>query len=178
MRIISGKLKGKNIVTPKGLPVRPTTDYAKESLFNILNNTIDFHDLNILELFAGTGNIGYEFMSRGAKKITSVDLDFKCIQFIKKSNKEFGIEGRVIRSEAFRFVKSNKDKYNLIYADPPYEMDNLLQLPELIFEKELLEEGGLLIIEHQKEVDFSESKNFNNTRQYGKVNFSFFNFEL
>lgn len=175
MRIISGKYKGKNLIVPKGLPVRPTTDYAKESLFNILNNTISFQDLNILELFAGTGNIGYEFMSRGAKNITSVDLDFKCIQFIKKMNKEIGIEGRVIRSESFRFVKSNKDKYNLIYADPPYEIDNLLLLPDLIFEKGLLLEDGLLIIEHKKEIDFSKAKNYTNTRRYGKVNFSFFN---
>ena len=154
MRIISGKYKGKNLIVPKGLPVRPTTDYAKESLFNILNNTISFRELNILELFAGTGNIGFEFMSRGAKSITSVDLDFKCIQFIKKMNKEIGIEGRVIRSEAFRFVKSNKD---------------------LIFDKGLLQEEGLLIIEHKKEIDFSLAKNYTSTRQYGKVNFSFFN---
>lgn len=175
MRIISGKYKGKNLIIPKGLPVRPTTDYAKESLFNILNNTISFRELNILELFAGTGNIGFEFMSRGAKSITSVDLDFKCIQFIKKMNKEIGIEGRVIRSEAFRFVKSNKDKYNLIYADPPYEIDNLLLLPDLIFDKGLLQEEGLLIIEHKKEIDFSLAKNYTSTRQYGKVNFSFFN---
>ena len=175
MRIISGKYKGKNLIVPKGLPVRPTTDYAKESLFNILNNTISFRELNILELFAGTGNIGFEFMSRGAKSITSVDLDFKCIQFIKKMNKEIGIEGRVIRSEAFRFVKSNKDKYNLIYADPPYEIDNLLLLPDLIFDKGLLKEEGLLIIEHKKEIDFSLVKNYTSTRQYGKVNFSFFN---
>ena len=175
MRIISGKYKGKNLIIPKGLPVRPTTDYAKESLFNILNNTISFRELNILELFAGTGNIGFEFMSRGAKSITSVDLDFKCIQFIKKMNKEIGIEGRVIRSEAFRFVKSNKDKYNLIYADPPYEIDNLLLLPDLIFDKGLLQEEGLLIIEHKKEIDFRLAKNYTSTRQYGKVNFSFFN---
>ena len=175
MRIISGKYKGKNLIIPKGLPVRPTTDYAKESLFNILNNTISFRELNILELFAGTGNIGFEFMSRGAKSITSVDLDFKCIQFIKKMNKEIGIEGRVIRSEAIRFVKSNKDKYNLIYADPPYEIDNLLLLPDLIFDKGLLQEEGLLIIEHKKEIDFSLAKNYTSTRQYGKVNFSFFN---
>lgn len=175
MRIISGKYKGKNLIVPKGLPVRPTTDYAKESLFNILNNTISFRELNILELFAGTGNIGFEFMSRGAKSITSVDLDFKCIQFIKKMNKEIGIEGRVIRSEAIRFVKSNKDKYNLIYADPPYEIDNLLLLPDVIFDKGLLQEEGLLIIEHKKEIDFSLAKNYTSTRQYGKVNFSFFN---
>lgn len=177
MRIISGKYKGKNLIVPKGLPVRPTTDYAKESLFNILNNSIDFQNLKILELFAGTGNIGYEFISRGAKNITSVDLEFKCIQFIKKMNKELGIEGRVIRSEAFRFIKSNKDKYNLIYADPPYEMDNIFLLPDLIFDKNILEENGLLIIEHKKEIDFSTSKNYSSTRKYGKVNFSFFNFE-
>jgi 16S rRNA (guanine(966)-N(2))-methyltransferase RsmD len=176
LRIISGKYKGKNLIIPKGLPVRPTTDYAKESLFNILNNTIDFHDLEILELFAGTGNIGYEFMSRGAKNITSVDLDFKCVQFIKKMNKELGIKGRVIRSESFRFIKSNKDNYNMIYADPPYDLENILLFPDLIFDKNLLQKNGLLIIEHKKEIDFSSCKNYSETRQYGKVNFSFFNF--
>ena len=112
MRIVSGKYKGKNIIAPKGLPARPTTDYAKESLFNVLNNKISFEGINVLDLFAGTGNIGYEFMSRGASNITSVESDFKSIQFIKKMNKELELNNKVIRSDVFRFIKSNKGQYD------------------------------------------------------------------
>lgn len=177
MRIISGKYKGKNIVAPRGLPARPTTDYAKESLFNILNNQIEFDQLKILELFAGTGNIGYEFMSRGAQSITSVDSDFKSIQFIKKMNKELNLIGRVIRSDAFRFIKSNKEKYNLIFADPPYALEGIEDIPNLIFKRGILENKGILIVEHDKAIDFSKEIYFDNVRQYGKVNFSFFKFE-
>ena len=108
MRIIGGKYKGKNIIAPGNLPVRPTTDFAKESLFNILNNRINFEECKLLELFAGTGNIGYEFASRGCEEITSVDVNFKCIQFIKRMNKELQFNNRVIRSEAIRFLKKCK----------------------------------------------------------------------
>ena len=178
MRIVSGKYKGKNIIAPKGLPARPTTDYAKESLFNVLNNKISFEGINVLDLFAGTGNIGYEFMSRGASNITSVESDFKSIQFIKKMNKELELNNKVIRSDVFRFIKSNKGQYDLIFADPPYALENILSLPTLIFKHNLLKTNCFLIIEHDKSIDFSDFHFFENVRQYGKVNFSFFKFEI
>ena len=174
MRIIGGKYKGKNIIAPKNLPVRPTTDFAKESLFNILNNRIDFEDCKLLELFAGTGNIGYEFASRGCKKITSVDVNFQCIQFIKRTNKELQFKNRVIRSEAMRFLKQCKEKYNFIFADPPYQMEFINKIPNLVFEMNLLKANGILVVEHEKNIDFSKHHNFQENRQYGRVNFSFF----
>ena len=174
MRIIGGKHKGKNIIAPKNLPVRPTTDFAKESLFNILNNRIDFKYCKLLELFAGTGNIGYEFASRGCEEITSVDVNFQCIQFIKRMNKELQFNNRVIRSEAMRFLKQCREQYNFIFADPPYQMEDIKNIPTLVFEKELLKSNGILIVEHEKHLKFSEHPNFQENRQYGRVNFSFF----
>ena len=174
MRIIGGKYKGKNIISPKNLPVRPTTDFAKESLFNILNNRIDFEDCKLLDLFAGTGNIGYEFASRGCEEITSVDVNFQCIQFIKRINKELQFNNRVIRSEAMRFLKQCREQYDFIFADPPYQMKSINNIPTLIFEKELLKANGILVLEHEKCLNFSDYPNFQENRQYGRVNFSFF----
>ena len=176
MRIIGGKYKGKNIFAPKNLPVRPTTDFAKESLFNILANRIDFDDLKLLELFAGTGNIGYEFSSRGCTDVTSVDVDFNCIRFIKKQNKELGFPNRVIRCEAFRFLKQQKESYDFVFADPPYQMEGIDGLPNLVFDNNLLKPNGFLVVEHEKHLDFSEHPCFQETRKYGKVHFSFFTF--
>lgn len=176
MRIIGGKYKGKSIIAPKNLPVRPTTDFAKESLFNILNNQIDFESIVLLELFAGTGNIGYEFASRGSESITSVDLNFNCIRFIKKTSKELSLKNTVIRSDAFRYIKSCKTQFNFIFADPPYDLENIEELPAQIFQNGLLEKNGILVIEHDKSTDFSTSPYFKNVRQYGRVMFSFFNF--
>ena len=174
MRIIGGKYKGKKIISPKNLPVRPTTDFAKESLFNILNNRIKFEDCKLLELFAGTGNIGHEFASRGCEEITSLDVNFQCIQFIKRMNKELQFNNRVIRSEAIRFLKQCKEQYTFIFADPPYQMEGINNLPTLVFEKELLKSDGILVVEHEKKLDFSEHLNFQENRQYGRINFSFF----
>jgi len=176
MRIIGGKYKGKTIVAPKNLPVRPTTDFAKESLFNILTHQVDFENIKMLELFAGTGNIGYEFGSRGCTNLTSVDLNFHCIQFIKKMNQELNFKHKVIRSEALRFLNSTKEKYQFIFADPPYQLKEIKKIPLLIFEKGLLEKNGTLVIEHDKHTDFSDHLFFKNVRQYGRVMFSFFNF--
>ncbi|MEE3037321.1 MAG: 16S rRNA (guanine(966)-N(2))-methyltransferase RsmD [Bacteroidota bacterium] len=176
MRIIGGKHKGKAIVTPKNLPVRPTTDFAKESLFNILTNQIDFSQVTLLELFAGTGNIGYEFWSRGCSSMTSVDLNFQCVQFIKKTQKVLGMNGKVIRSDSFRFVKSTKETFNFIFADPPYNMPNLSVLPNHIFEHRILKTAGTLVIEHDKHTQFENHIHFKNCRHYGRVRFSFFTF--
>lgn len=174
MRIIAGIYKGKNIIAPKNLPVRPTTDFAKESLFNILINRIDFSNTNLLELFAGTGNIGYEFASRGCTNITSVDVNFQCVQFIKQMNRELKLNNRIIRSDAIRFLKQTKEPYSFIFADPPYQMEGITSIPNIIFKKNLLTKGGTLIIEHDKKWDFSDHSNFQEKRNYGRVNFSFF----
>jgi 16S rRNA (guanine(966)-N(2))-methyltransferase RsmD len=175
VRIISGSQKGRRIYPPANLPVRPTTDMAKEGLFNILNNIIDFENLIVLDLFAGTGNISLEFASRGAASITSVDLNFKCVDFIKKISREIGIETvKPVRFEVFRFLKSAPKSYDLIFADPPYDLDGIELLPELIFEKEWLNKNAWLIIEHPKGIDFAGHRFFSQKRNYGKVNFTFF----
>ncbi len=174
MRIIAGIYKGKNIIAPKNLPVRPTTDFAKESLFNILINRIDFSNTNFLELFAGTGNIGYEFASRGCTNITSVDVNFQCVQFMKQMNLELKLNNRIIRTDAIRFLKQIKEPYSFIFADPPYQMEGITSIPNIIFKKNLLTKGGTLIIEHDKKLDFSDHSNFQEKRNYGRVNFSFF----
>jgi len=175
MRIVSGIHKGRHIHAPANLPVRPTTDFAKESLFNILNNNFDYEDLKVLDLFAGTGNISYEFASRGCKDITTVDSNFRCTEFIRKTAVAIGLESiRVVKSNAFAFLNFTVKKYDIIFADPPYDMDKTDLLPVKIFEKELLREGGWLIIEHSRNYNFDEHPRLYQHRMYGKVNFSIF----
>lgn len=175
MRIIGGSHKGKILKVPVGLPVRPTTDYAKEALFNILNNKVDIEDLTVLDLFAGTGNITLEFASRGAADITSVDIDQKCIAFIKKMSLELGFKNiKVIKDDCFRFIKENNGMYDLIFCDAPYDNEKLKELAQLISENKLLKEDGLLIIEHPERINFKSDLEVVDHRNYGKVNFSFF----
>ena len=175
MRIISGTNRGRKIIAPLHLPVRPTTDLAKESLFNILNNTIDFASVSVLDLFAGTGNISYEFASRGSKSITSLDVDFKCTSFIEKTAAQLNFSAiRSIRSDALTFLEKTSQQWDIIFADPPYDMQGIEELAILIIKRNLLKPGGMLIIEHDKSADFSEFESFSQHRKYGKVNFSFF----
>jgi 16S rRNA (guanine966-N2)-methyltransferase len=175
MRIISGKYGSRRLHPPANLPVRPTTDFAKESLFNILNNIIDFEGLNVLDLFAGTGSISLEFVSRGSSEVTSVDKDSRCISFIIKTCEEFKIDSlKAYRSDVFAFIKHSIKKYDLIFADPPYDLSSINTIPDKIFEKTLLKPGGILIIEHSRDIDFSKHPDFSQHRNYGKVNFSFF----
>jgi len=175
MRIISGTHRSRKIQTPTNLPVRPTTDMAKEALFNILVNRIDFEETRVLDLFAGTGNLSYEFASRGCPEVTSVEQNFRCTDFIKKTAEQLGLGAiRVIRAEVTGFIKHTKFNYDLIFADPPYEMDRVTDIPAYIFEKGILTPGGLLIMEHDKRVIFDDYPEFQETRAYGKVNFSFF----
>lgn len=179
MRIISGKYKGRRISAPKNLPVRPTTDMSKEALFNVLNNHFNFSELRILDLFSGTGNISYEFASRGATPIVSVDGDFGCVKFIKQTASEFDFDITAIRSDVFSFLEKHKASYDIIFADPPYGMaqKEFEKLIELVFQKELLDEEGMLIVEHSKHTKLDHLPNFSFNRNYGGSVFSFYELE-
>jgi len=176
MRIISGQFKGRRILAPKTLPVRPTTDMAKEALFNILNNQYYFDEISVLDLFAGTGNISYEFASRGADNITAVDSDLGCIKFINQTSEAFEMPIETIKSNVFKYLEKNKTKYTIIFADPPYSfsIQEFLQIPNLIFKNDLIDKDGLLIVEHPKHLDLSNHIRFNEARHYGGSVFSFF----
>lgn len=176
MRIISGKYKGRRINPPKNLPVRPTTDMCKEALFNILNNNFNFAELRILDLFAGTGSISYEFASRGAEPITSVDGDMGCVTFIKKTAKEFDMDITAIKSDVFKFLEKSKANYDIIFADPPYgmEQNDFEKIVALIFENGILNEEGMLIVEHSKYTKLEHLEHFSFAKIYGGSVFSFF----
>ncbi len=176
MRIVSGTLKGKRIIAPKKLPVRPTTDFAKEALFNILNNQYHFSALKVIDLFSGTGNISYEFASRGAEEIIAVDGHFECVKFINKISQELDLPIRTVKSDVFKYLKATGEQANIIFADPPYnfEEDSLQQIVDTVFSRDLLLEGGSLIIEHHKKIDLSSLDHFSEVRKYGNSVFSFF----
>ncbi|MCF7560653.1 16S rRNA (guanine(966)-N(2))-methyltransferase RsmD [Sabulilitoribacter multivorans] len=176
MRIISGKYKSRKIIAPKNLPVRPTTDMAKESLFNIINNLYYFDEISVLDLFAGTGNISYEFASRGVEQITCVDQDFGCIKFINQTSEAFEMPIQTIKSDVFKFLEKSSLQTDIIFADPPYSFsdEEFSKIPELVFQKNLLFENGILIIEHSKHTNLSQLKNFNYSKNYGGSVFSFF----
>lgn len=179
MRIVSGKYKRRIIQPPKNLPVRPTTDMAKESLFNILGNLIDFHGMKVLDLFAGTGNISYEFVSRGCSSVTAIEKDFGCVKFIKQTSEKLQMpELRVIKQDVFRFIDSSKSKYNVIFADPPYSLEKIAGLPDMIFNNSMLADEGWFILEHPREHDFSEHNYFHDHRKYGSVNFTIFHNQI
>ena len=176
MRIISGLYKSRRIVAPKKLPVRPTTDMAKESLFNIINNLYYFDAISVLDLFAGTGNISYEFASRGTEQIVAVDEDFGCIKFINQTSEAFNMPIQTIKSDVFKFLEKSTLQSNLIFADPPYNFsdEQYAKIPNLVFQNDLLLEDGLLIVEHSKHTDLSNLINFSYSKSYGGNMFSFF----
>ena len=176
MRIISGKYKGRRIHPPAGLKARPTTDFARESLFNILHNYLDFKGLRVLDLFAGTGSIGFEFASRGASLVDMVEINFTHASFIRKTSKAFGMNSiKVFRTDAFRFIERIKTGYDLIFADPPYELSNFSEVANKILENpRILNENGFFILEHSKNYQFDHLPGFAEHRKYGSVNFSFF----
>jgi 16S rRNA (guanine966-N2)-methyltransferase len=175
MRIIRGRFKGKKINAPAGLPARPTTDFAKEGLFNLLENRIEMEGLKVLDLFSGTGNISFEFASRGAADITSVEVNFKAADFIRKTAGELKIENfRAIKQDVFKFIGFTREKFDIIFADPPYDLPQGELIPKIIYERELLVPEGMMIMEHSDEKDFSGHPWFTEKRIYGKVNFTFF----
>ncbi|SDS64469.1 16S rRNA (guanine(966)-N(2))-methyltransferase RsmD [Gillisia sp. Hel1_33_143] len=176
MRIISGTFKGRRLTAPKKLPVRPTTDMAKEALFNILNNKVHFSGLSVLDLFSGTGNISYEFASRGSAPIVSVDVHVECVKFIKKTSDELEMNILAIKSDVYKYLEKSGAKADIIFADPPYDFtdEQFNNIAELVFEHDVLNENGMLIIEHSKHTDISSGRNFNEARRYGNSVFSFF----
>ena len=176
MRIISGKFKGRRIFPPKGLPVRPTTDMSKEALFNVLNNHFSFEGLKVLDLFSGTGNISYEFASRGSDNITSVDGDFGCVKFIKQVAEEYDFNIAAIKSDIFKFLEKNKNSYDIIFADPPYALDQKTfdKMVLIIFDQNLLHEDGMMVIEHSKYTKLDHLIHFSFKKSYGGSIFSFF----
>ncbi|MCL5244848.1 RsmD family RNA methyltransferase [Cellulophaga sp. 20_2_10] len=176
MRIISGKHKSKRITAPKRLPVRPTTDMAKEAIFNILNNHYYFEDVSLLDLFSGTGNISYEFASRGTENIICVDADYGCIKFINQIAKELDFNLSTVKSDVFKYLERTSIKSNVIFADPPYDisLENFSKIPELVFKNELLLEDGMLIVEHSKHTKLEHLPHFSYAKRYGGSVFSFF----
>lgn len=176
MRIISGAYKGRRITAPKKLPVRPTTDMAKESLFNILNNNYYFDEISVIDLFSGTGNISYEFASRGTQQITSVDANYACVQFINETAKAFNMQIQTIKSDVFKFLEKANLQATIIFADPPYNLnlEEFSKIPELVFQNNFLEDNGLLIVEHSKHTNLSNLSNFVYSKTYGGNSFSFF----
>ena len=174
MRIISGKYKGKRITAPENLPVRPTTDRAKEALFSILDSRYYFDGKNVLDLFSGTGNISFEFSSRGIEHITAVDSNNNCINFIKKISSDLDINISTIKSDCIKYLECCEKQFNIIFADPPYNFKDHHKIKEIIFERNLVKEDGCLIIEHDSSTSFEDDNV--EVRKYGTVHFSIFSF--
>jgi len=176
MRIISGKYKSRRFDIPKNFNARPTTDFAKENIFNVIGNLIDLEDAIALDLFAGTGSIGFELLSRGCREVVCVEKDAVHYTFIKKVRDELKTgQLSVIRTDAMKFIASVKQTFDFIFADPPYAFKDLPQIPELILSHHLLNPNGIFVMEHPKEYDFSHLPGFSQRRIYGSVNFSIFN---
>lgn len=175
MRIISGTHKGRQINPPSTLPARPTTDFAKTGLFNILNNYFDFEKISVLDLFCGTGNISFEFASRGAREMVSVDENFPSIAFIREVSGKLHFQNiETIKSDVFKYLAACTRTFDIIFADPPYEMKGIEKIPEMVLNRKLLNKNGWLIVEHSQWTDFHEHTGFFEKRVYGNVNFSFF----
>jgi len=175
MRIVGGDLSGRKIPNPKRFDARPTTDVAKESLFNILNNDYYFDEINVLDLFAGSGSISFEFASRGTESITSVEKNPIHAKFIEQTAEFFQIESIIVlNSDAFKFLELTSTKYDVVFADPPYDLENVEKIPDILFEKELLKKDGVFILEHSKRYSFKNHSHFKKEKKYGKVHFTFF----
>jgi 16S rRNA (guanine(966)-N(2))-methyltransferase RsmD len=175
MRIISGKYKSRRFEAPKSFKARPTTDFAKENLFNVITNRIDLEGMAALDLFAGTGSISFELLSRGCKEVVCVEKEVAHYAFIKKVKTELENEDLIaIKGDVFRFIKLCKQTFDFIFADPPYSLKNLDKIPEMILSNDLLKTNGIFVMEHPKEYDFSVLPYFSQKRVYGAVNFSIF----
>lgn len=176
MRIVGGEYKGRRIAVPSNFPSRPTTDFAKEGLFNVLENQVDLSGLKILDLCSGTGNISLEFLSRGIAEVTAVDSHTNCLKFLQKNANSFGIKDQIItvKSDLISFIKSTNQTFDIIFADPPFNFDKYSEIVKIVFDRDLLKENGVLIVEHSKQKSFDSEQNFSFFRNYGNVTFSFF----
>ena len=175
MRIITGQYKGRHFDIPRTFKARPTTDFAKENIFNVLQGYIDFEDATALDLFAGTGSISLELVSRGCKQVVSVEADRDHANFIRQCFKKLNEDRNIlVRGDVFHFLKSCHQKFDFIFADPPYALEDLAKIPDLVLNGELLNEDGIFVFEHGKNHDFSAHPRFLEHRSYGSVNFSLF----
>lgn len=175
MRIIGGKMKGKSILPPSGYKARPTTDFAKEGLFNILENEYEMEGLQVLDLFGGTGAIAYEFASRGASRVYCVEMLPLHASFIKSQAVKFGMSNlTVVRHNVFEFLDICHEKFDIIFADPPYALDDLATIPDKVFARDILHPGAYLILEHPGNYSFGEHPFFVKEKKYGNVHFTFF----
>ena len=177
MRIIGGKLKGIRMNAPASLPVRPTTDMAKEALFNILYNTYDFESCNALDLFCGTGNISIELASRGIKHVRSVDKHSGCIYWVKSVIDKYELtEIETVKADVFKFLEQHNNTYQIIFADPPYDLPTIPLIPQLVAKNKLLTENGMLVVEHPSLLKMNTQPGYTETRRYGNSSFSFFKY--
>lgn len=177
MRIISGKYKSRRIQVPSNLKARPTTDFARENLFNVLNNRVDWEETSALDLFSGTGSIALELVSRGCPYVVSVESNANHHNFICKAQDVLGAKELFpIKADVFKYLQSAHQKFDLIFADPPYDLPDAGKIPEIVIEKQLVKDGGVFIMEHSRNYDFSHLPHFEELRKYGSVHFSFFGF--
>lgn len=175
MRIITGKYKGRRFDIPRTFKARPTTDFAKENIFNVLSAYLDFDGMSALDLFSGTGSISLELLSRGCADVTCVEIDRDHHAFIVSCLRKLDIRNCTpLRTDAFKFIKACKRQYDLVFADPPYAIKELPEIPNRIFERGILKPEGILVLEHGRDYDFSSHPNFVEHRAYGSVNFSIF----
>ncbi|MFN8310282.1 MAG: RsmD family RNA methyltransferase [Chitinophagales bacterium] len=175
MRIVGGSMKARQFHPPQNIPTRPTTDMAKEGLFNVLNNSFNFDNIKVLDLFGGTGSISYEFASRGCTDITTVEIFPKCANFIKKTAADFGFDSiQVYQQDVFRFMEMTTAKYDLIFAGPPYPLPNLNTIPDVLFQHQLLDGDGWFVLEHNPDHNFEKHPKFYKSKNYGTTIFAIF----
>ena len=175
MRIISGKYRGRSINPPRNLRARPTTDFAKENLFNVLTNLVDFEECDVLDLFSGTGSITYEFASRGARSVTSVEINAVHHNFIRQTARELGATNVfAVKANAFLYLRSCPKSFDIVFSDAPYDLEGAEQIVDMVLAGDILKKDGIFIFEHSDKRDFSQNEYFWQLRSYGSVNFSFF----
>ena len=175
MRIVGGKYRNRRLHPPHEMEARPTTDFAKEGLFNVLQHSIPLEGIRVLDLFAGTGNISLEFLSRGAAEVISVEQDRNLYAFMQRTARELNENGwRMVKGDVFTFLGSHRGQYDVVFADPPFHLDDLDRIPDLVHQAGLLGEEGVLIVEHHEKTDPSQWAGYQRTRQYGTIHFSFF----
>lgn len=177
MRIIGGKYKSRRIQVPPNLKARPTTDFAREGLFNVLNNLLDWEETTALDLFSGTGSVAFELISRGCPYVVSVEQNQHHFNFICRAQEKLETKELFpVKADVFKYLQSLKHQFDFIFADPPYDLPDTGKIPEIIIHKQLVKEGGIFVMEHSKNLNFSHLPHFKEERKYGSVHFSFFEF--